>query len=294
MLSARNDGASAAPAAPRPRPPTAAPARSASRASTWTQTMSAGSLSSYWTLPTSPWAAISTPSTVSGSSARSEAPRRRRSSHTAITATPNSAAIVACRWTTHVQRVGALEVQPVDLCAGEPRRSGARRPSRRCRRRSSAPRAAPARAPTRPSAGRSSAAASPARTCARHASATAAISTIIDSPKWAITNPGARCSRTVNPPSTACATTPSGSVSASQRQVAAERTAGERQHGGDHHGQNPDEPRDRPVAELDQRMRAERRQRLAVAPAASPGSRAPSRSAARRRRSARSASARRA
>ena len=47
------------------------------------------------------------------------------------------------------------------------------------------------------------------------ASATAAIRMSIDSAKWAITNPGARCSRTVKPPSTACATTPRGSAAAS-------------------------------------------------------------------------------
>ena len=63
---------------------------------TWTQTISLGSFSSYWTLPTSPWAARSTPSTVSGSSSCAEAPRRRCRNQTPITATPKIAAIVAC------------------------------------------------------------------------------------------------------------------------------------------------------------------------------------------------------
>jgi hypothetical protein len=47
------------------------------------------------------------------------------------------------------------------------------------------------------------------------ASATAAISAIIDRQKCAITNPGARCSRTVKPPSTACAKTNTGRLTAS-------------------------------------------------------------------------------
>ena len=49
----------------------------------------------------------------------------------------------------------------------------------------------------------------------RQASATAAIRISIERLKWAITKPGARCSRTVKPPRTACATTPSGSNTAS-------------------------------------------------------------------------------
>ena len=64
--------------------------------------MSEGSFSSYWTLPTSPWAANRTPSTVTGSSTSALAPRCRRSSHTPITTTPNTAAIVACWWTVQV------------------------------------------------------------------------------------------------------------------------------------------------------------------------------------------------
>ncbi len=49
---------------------------------------------------------------------------------------------------------------------------------------------------------------------ARHASANAATRISSERLKCAITNPGARWFRTVKPPSTACATTPSGSSSA--------------------------------------------------------------------------------
>ena len=88
------------------RPATATAHRTVSQVAvasvTCTQTMSEGSLSSYWTLPTSPWAASRTPRTVSGSSMRELASRWRCSSHTPITITPNTAAIVACWWTVQL------------------------------------------------------------------------------------------------------------------------------------------------------------------------------------------------
>ena len=54
----------------------------------------------------------------------------------------------------------------------------------------------------------------PGSNVACQASATAAIRMIRDRLKWAITNPGARCSSTVKPPSTAWASTPRGSSTA--------------------------------------------------------------------------------
>ena len=65
-------------------------------------------------MPTRPWAASSTPSTVSGSSSFSGTPRWRFSNQTPITATPNSAAIDRVPVDDEAERVGALEVQPLE------------------------------------------------------------------------------------------------------------------------------------------------------------------------------------
>ncbi len=81
---------------------------------TWTQTMSVGRRSSYWTLPIRPCAASSTPSTVSGSRAACEAPWRRRSSHTPITSTPEHRRDRGVLVHDPLQGVGALEGEPVD------------------------------------------------------------------------------------------------------------------------------------------------------------------------------------
>ena len=162
------------------------------------------------------------------------------------------------------QRVGALEVQAVDHLTGEAagvgpggggRRAGEDRQRPERRQRSDRPHADPV-------VGR--AAAIPARTWLRHASATAAIRITIDSAKCAITKPGARCSRTVKPPSTAWASDAERQQQRQDRQVPPERAPRERQHRR-HHRDHPDHARDRPVAELDQRVRAERRQRRAPA-----------------------------
>ena len=117
---------------------------------TCTHTMSAGRCSSYWTLPTSPWAATSTPSTVSGSSSSVEAPRWRRSSQTPTTATPNtrgdrrvtmdhpvsvSAPLKVRRWICCPERPpecgpAAVAAVPAKIVSAGQRRQHAHRPDR--------------------------------------------------------------------------------------------------------------------------------------------------------------------
>ena len=69
---------------------------------------------------------------------------------------------------------------------------------------------------------------------------------------------------TVKPPSTACATTPSGSSPRQPGKVTAKRPAREREDGRDH-SDDPDRIRHGAVAELDERVRAASGQRNAAA-----------------------------
>ena len=193
-----------------------------------------------------------------------------------------------------IERVRALDRQPLDVLpddAARVRAGGGRGGAGEERDRA---RAGSAREPTRRacgpcSAGASRARASPARRARPRRSGSPSTSR-----KWAITNPGARFSRTVKPPSTACATTPSGSVSASN---ARSRRNGLRVKARtvtaitDDHA---DEPGDRAVAELDQRVQGRAADSTCRSTWARSDSRARSRSVAPPRRSARSASARRA